>query len=179
MATSYSNPNTIILIGYMGSGKSTVGRMLAETHKLLFEDLDNVIANEAGTSIPELFVEKGAKAFRELEHEMLKKVIGVAASKVISLGGGVPCYYNNMALITAATPHVFYLNASHKTLAQRLFPEKNGRPLIAHVDSEEALQSFIAKHLFERQRFYRQAKHVISVDDKSIQAVVAEIGKLI
>jgi shikimate kinase len=73
MATSYSNPNTIILIGYMGSGKSTVGRMLAETHKLLFEDLDNVIANEAGTSIPELFVEKGAKAFRELEHQTLKK----------------------------------------------------------------------------------------------------------
>jgi shikimate kinase len=78
MATSFSNPNAIILIGYMGCGKSTVGRLLAKTHKLLFEDLDDIIARDAGASIPELFVEKGAKAFRELEHETLKKVLEVA-----------------------------------------------------------------------------------------------------
>jgi shikimate kinase len=179
MTTSFSNLNAIILIGYMGSGKSTVGRMLAQTHNLLFEDLDDVIAYDAATSIPELFIEKGAKAFRELEHQTLKVVIENAANKVISLGGGAPCYYDNMALVAATTPHVFYLNASHKTLAQRLFPDKNGRPLIAHAETEQALQSFIAKHLFERQPFYRQANHVISVDDKSIKAVVAEIGKLI
>ncbi len=179
MATSFSNPSAIILIGYMGCGKSTVGRLLAETHKLLFEDLDDMITRDKGASIPELFLEKGAKAFRELEHEMLKKALQVGVKKVISLGGGAPCYYNNMALITAATSHVFYLNASHKTLAQRLFPEKNGRPLIAHVETEEALQSFIAKHLFERQSFYRQANHIISVDDKPIEAVVEKIEKLI
>ena len=144
----------------MGCGKSTVGRLLAKTQNLLFEDLDDIIARDAGTSIPELFVEKGAKAFRELEHKTLKEVLEVADCKVISLGGGAPCYYTNMDLITAATPHVFYLNASHKTLAQRLFPEKNGRPLIAHAQTEEALQSFIAKHLFERQSFYRQATHI-------------------
>ena len=179
MATSFSNPNAIILIGYMGSGKSTVGRMLAQTHNLLFEDLDDVIANDASASIPELFVEKGAKVFRELEHQTLKKILENAANKVISLGGGAPCYYDNMALVAATTPHVFYLNASHKTLAQRLFPEKNGRPLIAHAETEEALQSFIAKHLFERQPFYRQANNIISVDNKSIKALVAEVGKLI
>jgi shikimate kinase len=179
MATPFSNPNAIILIGYMGCGKSTVGRLLAKTQNLLFEDLDDIIARDAGTSIPELFVDKGAKPFRELEHKTLKEVLEVADCKVISLGGGAPCYYNNMDLITAATPHVFYLNASHKTLAQRLFPEKNGRPLIAHAETEEALQSFIAKHLFERQSFYRQATHVISVDDKPVEAVVEEIGKLI
>jgi shikimate kinase len=179
MATSFSNPNAIILLGYMGCGKSTVGRLLAKTQNLLFEDLDDIIASDAGTSIPELFVEKGAKAFRELEHKTLKDVLEVADCKVISLGGGVPCYYNNMALIAATTPHVFYLSASNKTLAQRLFPEKNGRPLIAHAETEEALQSFIAKHLFERQSFYRQAAHVISVDNKPVEAVVDEIGKLI
>ncbi len=179
MATSFSKPNAIILMGYMGSGKSAAGRMLAQTHNLLFEDLDDVIANDAGTSVAEIFVEKGAKAFRELEHQKLKEVLESASNTVISLGGGAPCYYDNMALITATSSHVFYLNASHKTLAQRLFPEKKGRPLIAHAQTEEALQSFIAKHLFERQSFYRQANHIISVDDKSIEAVVAEIGKLI
>ena len=111
MATSFSNPNAIILIGYMGSGKSTVGRMLAQTHNLLFEDIDDVIANDASASIPELFVEKGAKVFRELEHQTLKKILENAANKVISLGGGAPCYYDNMALVAATTPHVFYLNA--------------------------------------------------------------------
>mgnify|MGYP005688147071 FL=1 len=179
MATSFSNPNAIILIGYMGSGKSTVGRMLSQKRNLLFEDLDDVIAHDAAASIPELFIEKGAKSFRELEHQTLKKVLKSAANKVISLGGGAPCYYDNMALVAATTPHVFYLNASHKTLARRLFPEKKGRPLIAHAETEEALQSFIAKHLFERQSFYRQANHIISVDNKSIETVVAEVGKLI
>ncbi len=179
MTTSFSNPNAIILIGYMGCGKSTVGRMLAKTQNLLFEDLDDIIARDTSTSVPELFVEKGAKAFRELEHKTLKELLEVADCKVISLGGGAPCYYNNMALITAATPYVFYLNASHITLAQRLFPEKNGRPIIAHAETQEALQSFIAKHLFERQSFYRQATHIISVDNKLIEAVVEEIRKLI
>ena len=163
----------------MGSGKSTVGRMLAQKHNLLFEDLDDVIAHDAAASITELFIEKGAKSFRELEHITLTKVLKNAANKVISLGGGAPCYYDNMALVATTTPHVFYLNASHKTLAQRLFPERRGRPLIAHAETEEALQSFIAKHLFERQSFYRQANHIISADNKSIETLVAEVGKLI
>tara|TARA_B100000989_G_C19414474_1_gene415828 strand:- start:234 stop:773 length:540 start_codon:yes stop_codon:yes gene_type:complete len=179
MVTSFSNPNAIILIGYMGSGKSTVGRMLAQKHNLLFEDLDDVIAHDAAASITELFIEKGAKSFRELEHLTLTKVLNNAANKVISLGGGAPCYYDNMALVATTTPHVFYLNASHKTLAQRLFPERRGRPLIAHAETEEDLQSFIAKHLFERQSFYRQANHIISADNKSIETLVAEVGKLI
>ena len=179
MLTSFSNPNAIIIIGYMGSGKSTVGRMLAQTHSLLFEDLDDVIANDAGSSISKLFMEKGVKVFRELERKALKKTLKDATRRVISLGGGAPCYYDNMALIAATSPYVFYLNASHNTLAQRLFHEKNRRPLIEHVQTELALQSFIAKHLFERKNFYRQANHVISVDNKSIEAVVDEVGKLI
>ena len=179
MVTSFSNPNAIILIGYMGSGKSTVGRLLAQKYNLLFEDLDDVIAHDAAASITELFIEKGAKSFRELEHITLRKVLKNAANKVISLGGGAPCYYDNMALVATTTPHVFYLNASHKTLAQRLFHERRGRPLIAHAETEEALQSFIAKHLFERQSFYRQANHIISADNKSIETLVAEVGKLI
>ena len=179
MATSFSKSNLIILIGYMGSGKSAVGRMLAQKHNLSFQDLDDIIANNAGTSIPKLFVEKGAKAFRALEHEALRNTLSVAANEVISLGGGTPCYYDNMNLILATTPNIFYLKASHITLTKRLFPEKNERPLIAHTKTAPALQSFIAKHLFERQSFYRQANHLIKVDDKSIEEVVADIEKLI
>ena len=179
MASSFSKSSVIILIGYMGSGKSTVGRMLAQKHNLSFQDLDDIIANNAGTTIPKLFVEKGAKAFRALEHEALKNALGATAKEVISLGGGAPCYYDNINLILDATPNVFYLKASHKTLAQRLFTEKNERPLIAHAKTASALQSFIAKHLFERQSFYNKANHQITVDDKSIEEVVTEIGKLI
>lgn len=179
MTTSFSNPNAIILLGYMGSGKSTVGKLLALRKGVVFEDLDDVIAQAQGTSIPDLFVSHGAKSFRELEHNALKNCLADTSKKVISLGGGAPCYFDNMKLINATTSHVFYLKASPKILAQRLFPEKDGRPLIAHTSSESELREFVAKHLFERQNFYMDAHHTISVDHKSIEDVVEEIVNLL
>lgn len=176
MQNNYTNPNLIILIGYMGSGKSTVGVALAEQLHVDFKDLDEQIAAAYKCSIPQLFQKKGAKEFREIENNMLLKALKNDTKRILSLGGGTPCYHNNMALIKKATPHVFYLEATPASLAARLFPQRVNRPLISHAQSESELKEFVAKHIFERNFFYRQAAQNISVDNKSVQEVVDAIA---
>ena len=178
MPNVFTNPNIIILLGYMGCGKSTIGAALAKHLNMPFEDLDDYIASTYKCSVPDLFAKKGAKWFREVEHEMLLKVLKNPSSRILSLGGGTPCYYDNMAHINNATPHVFYLEATAASLAVRLFPFRKSRPLIAHTNSENELKEFVAKHVFERQHFYNEASHRISVDNKSVQEVVNAIATL-
>ena len=88
----------IYLVGYMGSGKSSVGNLLAEKLKLGFIDFDRYIENEAGKTIAEIFDEDGEDKFREMEHRHLQNVLG-KQNVVISLGGGTPCFHNNMESI--------------------------------------------------------------------------------
>jgi len=173
------NTNSIILLGYMGSGKSTVGRELARFLDRPFYDLDDLIAQEHHTTIPKLFEEKGVKAFRQIEHDILLRTLRSDTSCVLSLGGGTPCYHDNMKHIVASTPHVFYLDASPSALTSRLFAQKDGRPLIAHLPNENALKEFIAKHLFERRSFYNQAHHKIAVGEKSVDQLVSSIAALL
>jgi len=173
------NANSIILLGYMGSGKSTVGKELARFLDLPFCDLDDLIAQQYHTTIPELFKEKGVKVFRQIEHDTLLKTLSGNTTSVLSLGGGTPCYHDNMKHIVAATPHVFYLEASPAALASRLFLQKDGRPLIAHLPNENALKEFIAKHLFERKSFYSQAHHKIAIGEKSVDELVSSIAALL
>lgn len=178
MQNDFTNQKTIILIGYMGSGKSTVGAALAKQLQMPFEDLDNQITSTYKSSIAELYQKKGAKGFREIEHQMLLKTLGNPARRILSLGGGTPCYHGNMDCVNAATPHVFYLEATAVSLAARLFPHRENRPLISHTKTQSELKEFVAKHLFERQHFYRQANHRISVDNTSAQEVVNAIVSL-
>ncbi len=94
-------------------------------------------------------------------------------NSVISLGGGTPCYGDNMKLITEAEDSKsVYLKASIPQLVMRLKDEKNKRPLISHLKSEEQLVEFIGKHLFERSVFYNQSNVTLSVDNKSINSIV-------
>ncbi len=178
MQTKFSNSNIIILLGYMGCGKSTVGKALAKHLGIPFEDLDSSISFQYNLTIPELFVAKGAKSFREIEHNVLIDTLKNTSPRVISLGGGTPCYHNNMDYIKKTTPLVFYLKAAPKTLSERLFPEKISRPLIAHLKNKDELTSFVSKHIFERQNFYNKAFHKIDVDDKTIDEVVKELAEL-
>ena len=97
---------------------------------------------------------------------------------MLATGGGTPCYGNNMQFILEATPNVFYLKLSIATLVERLFREKEGRPLIKH-HSEEALPEFIGKHLFERNQFYTMANHTINGDGKGVEAIVDEMLTLL
>jgi shikimate kinase len=162
----------------MGSGKSTVGKVLSERLQLQFIDQDRYIEEAEGQSVPEIFGAKGEIYFRKKEQFYLKEILDLNNHFVLATGGGTPCYGNNMQFILEATPNVFYLKLSIGALVKRLFKEKEGRPLIRH-HSEEALPEFIGKHLFERNRYYTMANHTIHCDGHGIDAVVDEILTLL
>ncbi len=166
----------IVLLGYMGSGKTEIGRLLAEMLSYDFTDLDAHIEMEEGQSINAIFQEKGEIYFRKAETKHLKKLLEHANRTVLSLGGGTPCYSNNMELVNGHDGSTsIYLKTSIATLAKRLKIQKADRPLIAHIETEEAMTEFIGKHLFERIPFYNLANTVIETDDKSVQEVVESI----
>ncbi len=156
----------IILLGYMGSGKSTLGKALAEQKKLPFIDLDHYIEQQENTSIKEIFKEKGEIYFRQKETFYLETLLKSDESFVLAVGGGTPCFGNNMQNIIKATKHAIYLKHSPQSLTQRLRVEKNNRPLIANIQ-EEDMEEFIRKHLFERNLFYSQANHIVVMDGLS------------
>tara|TARA_B110000003_G_scaffold53347_1_gene53139 strand:- start:90876 stop:91394 length:519 start_codon:yes stop_codon:yes gene_type:complete len=165
----------IVLLGYMGCGKTTIGNQLAKKLSLNFTDLDQYIERKELKSISEIFNEKGEIYFRKIENKYLKNFIDENDSYVLSLGGGTPCYANNINLITNhKNLKSFYLKASISTLHNRLSENKSKRPLIATL-SEEKLTEYIAKHLFERAGFYERASYSISINSKSIDTIITEI----
>ena len=163
----------IILVGYMGSGKSTVARKLSDVLKLKMIDLDEYISNKEGLSIPELFKTKGEIYFRKLETQALKEIFASQKDYILSVGGGTPCYSNNIDLIIE-NENSFYLKASIQTLSERLLKEKHTRPLIQNINDQD-LNEFIAKHLFERNPFYERTNHTIKIDKKDVNEIVEEI----
>jgi shikimate kinase len=169
----------IILLGYMGSGKTTIGIQLARKLFLNFTDLDDFIEEKEQQSIKEIFKQKGEIYFRKIEHKYLKQFINENESYVLSLGGGTPCYAGNLDLILKdKKSSSFYLRGSIPTLFKRLSENKFKRPLISDL-SDDQLTEYIAKHLFERSLFYDKATHKISIDNKEIQEIVTEIRILL
>jgi shikimate kinase len=164
----------IVLLGYMGSGKSTIGRLLAKDLDSCFLDLDSYIEEAEEKPIATVFREKGEVYFRKKEAESLREILKRNDDFVLSIGGGTPCYANNMKAISETTPNVFYLKVSIEELVNRLSKEKSERPLIQRIPDQE-LTEFIAKHLFERSFFYNQAFHKMQCDGKNTLEVVAEI----
>lgn len=168
----------VVLLGYMASGKSSVGKLLANRLGSDFIDLDEEISNRLGLDIPTIFSQKGEIFFRKEETEVLKDILKQDANIVLSLGGGTPCYGQNMQIITESTPNSFYLNLSIPTLVDRISREKEQRPLVANLPNEE-LPEFIGKHLFERAPFYAMANHTIFANHKTREELVAEIGRFL
>ena len=169
----------IILLGYMGSGKTTIGIQLAKKLFLNFTDLDEFIEEKEQKSIKEIFEQKGEIYFRKIEHKYLKQFIKENESYVLSLGGGTPCYAGNLDLILHDKNNLsFYLRGSISTLFKRLSKNKFKRPLINDL-SDNQLTEYIAKHLFERSVFYDKATYKISIDDKEVQEIVTEIRILL
>lgn len=166
-----------VLLGYMGSGKSTVAKRLAKALNLPFIDLDDYIVEKEQSSIRSIFEEKGEIYFRLQESKYLKEVLNDKTPGVVALGGGTPCYAANMELIKSLSTS-FYLKGSIATIKQRLSSEKAQRPLIAAL-SEEKLTEFIAKHLFERRNFYEQAGHTLVIDGKSPKEITDELLKIL
>jgi shikimate kinase len=167
----------IYLLGYMGSGKSTVGRQLAAHIGFDFIDFDAYICEKEQMTIPEIFKNKGEIYFRKIEAIYLKTLLKDTHGKsVISLGGGTPCYGNAMDLLKASGHATIYLNLHFQTLSKRLWEERASRPLVAAIDSYDALEDFVRKHLFERSFYYNQAGTVIKVGPATeIDEVVEEI----
>ncbi|WP_010134051.1 shikimate kinase [Ochrovirga pacifica] len=163
----------IVLLGYMGCGKSEISKSLSKLYQINRIDLDDYIENKEAMPISEIFKQKGEIYFRNLETACLTEILQTKEGFILSLGGGTPCFGTNMQLVNKWAISI-YLNAKIPTLVQRLLPEKDKRPLIARVSNED-LPEFIGKHLFERNVFYTQAQLQVSVDDKSVDAIVLEI----
>lgn len=172
--------NKIVFIGYMGSGKTTIAHLLAKKRHLTFDDLDQLIENDENLTIKNIFETKGELYFRKIEHENLKQFIESSENFCLSLGGGTPCYANNIDMLINAGCVVIYLKASIEELYNRLtlIANKNIRPLIDNLKPSE-MRGFIAKQLFERSYYYNQANIIISVDKKSIDEIVQEIDKVL
>lgn len=168
----------IILIGYMGSGKSTIAKLLSKSMHYEFLDLDEIIEKEQNASVSAIFERKGEVYFRKLEHEVLKRILQSETNMILSLGGGTPCFSNNQELLKQEDIDTIYLKTSIDKLYERLRTQKANRPLIANK-SEDEMKEFIAKHLFERSFYYNQAKYIVTTDDKSPQETVLEIQSLL
>jgi shikimate kinase len=164
----------IILVGYMGSGKTTIGKMLSEYVGIPFYDLDDIIEKYIGKSIPTIFLENGEVFFRKMEHKLFNEFVKDNDSFVLSLGGGTPCYANNHLLLQNSNIDSFYLKNTVEELVNRLKKEKQQRPLISNL-TEVELKEYISKHLFERNYFYFQSKHTIETENKSEIEITKDI----
>ena len=168
----------IVLLGYMASGKSTIGREISKKLDMKFIDLDDYISKREKRSISEIFKVEGEIYFRRIESLFLGEILNSKDSFILSLGGGTPCYSNNMELILNSDASSIYIKASIKTLVSRLIAEKNKRPLVADLEDDKLLE-FVAKHLFERRFFYEQASITVNTEDKSIEEIITEIRILL
>lgn len=164
----------IILLGYMGCGKSTIANELAKRIHIPFVDLDKKIEEKENLSISSIFEKHGEIYFRKLEHQVFTELLNSPEILIIGLGGGTPCYANNHELLKEEGIISIYLRASIDTLFDRLSPNKSKRPLIANKNDSE-MKEFIAMHLFERSFYYNHAQYKVTVDSKSIDSVVDDI----
>ena len=162
--------NRIFLIGYMGSGKTTVGQLLATQLGYSFIDMDNHIEGKLFKSVSQIFTELGEDQFRLLERQCLHEVAEFD-QVVISTGGGVPCFFDNMEYMNKQGVTV-YLKLSSADLAERLEQSHaNKRPLLANRKGEELLH-FISEELVKREPFYSQAAFSVSGE---IESTVSQI----
>ena len=151
----------IFIVGYMGVGKTTVGKHLSKRLDLEFIDLDVYIQNKYHATIPQLFDTKGEDGFRKLERVALMEVAQFE-NVIVSTGGGTPCFFDNMQLMNQAGKTV-YIQCDPEELAERLLASKTVRPIIAGKSREELIP-FIEEHLAEREPFYRQADIIVTTD---------------
>ena len=158
--------NRIFLVGYMGSGKSAMGRLLAKRLGYSFVDLDHYIEGKYHKTIAQLFQEEGESAFREKEKLCLREV-GEFENTVIATGGGAPCFFDSMEYMNQQGVTI-YLKLSPGQLVTRLLKDKAGvRPLLTNKTPEELLD-FITTMLQKRTVYYEKSRHVIQGNDSEI-----------
>lgn len=151
----------ILIIGYMGAGKTTLGKLLAKDIGLQFYDLDRYIEARMHKTVAQIFAGCGEEGFRTIERNMLHEVAEFE-DVVISCGGGTPCFYDNMQYMNAQGDTV-YLKTSPEVLSAHLKMGKTERPLLKGKTPEE-LRDFITCQLAAREQYYTQARHVFNVE---------------
>ena len=150
----------IVLIGYMGSGKTTVGKALAKEIGLPFYDLDWYIESRMRKKVSQIFAERGEEGFRVIERNMLHEVAEFE-DVVISCGGGAPCFFDNMDYLNQQAQMVF-LRCEPEVLKEHLLMGKGDRPLLKGKSAEELI-GFIRQQLEYREPYYLKAKYTLDV----------------
>ena len=155
-----NDPQLIFLVGFMGSGKSTIGKVMAKQLGVNFLDTDKYIEEKEGKSIPEIFDEIGEKGFRKLENQILNELKNLEKNYVIATGGGMPCHQTRLnKMLELGT--LIYIEIDVKSVIQRVTQGKNIRPILAGLtppEMEEKIQDLMKKRL----PYYEQAHHTIS-----------------
>jgi len=150
----------IILIGYMGAGKTTVGKALSKELGIPFYDLDWYIESRRRKTVPQIFAELGEEGFRQIERNMLHEVAEFE-DVIISCGGGTPCFFDNMDYLNQQG-QVVYLRCEPEVLQKHLMMGKTERPLLKGKSPEE-LNAFIREQLEKREPFYTKAQYTLDV----------------
>lgn len=170
----------IILLGYMGAGKTTVGKVLSKELNMPFYDLDWYIEGRMRKTIAALFAERGEEGFRKIEHNMLHEVAEFE-NVILSCGGGTPCFFDNIDYLNQQGETV-YLKARPEVLYEHLRMGRTERPLLKGKTQEELLNHITAQ-LSQREPFYSKAKHTLDVslmdNYEKIAITVAEMRKLL
>ena len=154
--------DNIVIVGFPGAGKSTIGKRLAEKLDMTFVDLDLYVEEKYHTAIPLLFQRYGESAFRTLESVALEEVLTIK-NAVIAVGGGTPCFHDNMTKINANAFSI-YLQLNENEIVDHLLHSKKKRPLTNHL-SEPELREYVHKTLAIREPFYLQAQQVWTLQD--------------
>ena len=170
----------IFLVGYMGCGKSTLGRRLARRLGVPFIDTDARVEEREGATVSDLFRYEGEQRFREIEREVLDAAIAGNDSAVISTGGGLPVWGDNMARMNAAGCTV-YLRRSAENIAGRLSPYGRRKRLRLQGLNDEELVAFMTRDMASREPFYSRAKLILACDslpdDELVERIVAYAGR--
>lgn len=165
-------PSRIYLIGFMGSGKSTLGKQLAKKLRFNFFDTDDALEKKQRMKIKNIIKKKGMKEFKEMEKEIFLQTITMEQI-VISTGGGLPAYKDNITKMKRAGL-VIWLKPSVEELAKRLRKHKSGRPLVAKINDED-LPFFISMLMRKRIKYYRRAHVKIENDKISVKKIMESI----
>jgi len=172
--------NRIIIIGYMGAGKTTVGKALSKELGIPFYDLDWYIESRMRKTVAQLFAERGEENFRQIEYNMLHEVAEFE-DVIISCGGGTPCFFDNIDYMNEQGETI-YLKAPPEVLYGHLKMGKTVRPLLLGKTEDELL-SYIGQQLSVRENYYNKAKHVLDVslldNYEKIKITVKELRKLL
>lgn len=166
----------IFLVGYMGSGKTTLGKPLASKLNLGFIDMDHFIEAGYKKTIPEIFETEGESRFRELEREYLQRLFELD-NIVVATGGGAPCFFDNMELINRNGTSI-YLHMTVEALVSRLTQAGNTRPLLKNKTAEE-IKDFIKTSLTQREPYYLRAHYrleAMSLDANQLAGFIRSIS---